>query len=113
MSGTTPSWANPQNGLADPAEAGLHLVGDAERADGSCPLVGRPEVARRHGEDAVAREDVVADQEPGLVSLLAQASEGVVDLAADAGCGVGGSERAGTADPRHPRLERRRAELLG
>ena len=32
MSGTTPSCANPQNGLADAPEAGLHLVGDAECA---------------------------------------------------------------------------------
>ena len=50
---------------------------------------------------------------PGSWPVLAQARERIVDLAADAGCGVGGSERARTADPRHPRLERRRAELLG
>ena len=44
---------------------------------------------------------------------VAQPGEGAVDLAADAGCGVGRSERGGAADPRHPRLERGRAELLG
>ena len=115
MSGTTSSWGqNPQTRSPSPAEAGLHLVGDASTADGPAHcVVGRPEVARRHGEDAVAREDVVADQSTtGPVAFLAQAGEPIVDLAADAGCGIGRSERAGAADPRHPRRERPRAELL-
>ena len=53
----------PPERLTDATEPGLHLVGDAERTDGARSCVGGPEVARRHGEDAVAREDVVADQE--------------------------------------------------
>ena len=67
--------------LPDAAEAGLHLVGDAERAGGAGPRIGRDEVAGRNREDAVAREDVVADQECRLVTRLAQLREGAVDLA--------------------------------
>ena len=43
----------------------------------------------------------------------AEPRECVVHLAGDAIRGVGGAERGGTADPCHPRLERRRPELLG
>ena len=47
------------------------------------------------------------------MSCRAQPGEGAVDLAADASRRVGRAERGGTADPRHPGLERGRAELLG
>ena len=99
--------------LADAAEPRLHLVGDAERARRAGAGVRGAEVAGRHGEDAVAREDVVADQERRPVTCLAQPGEGAVDLARDPLRGVAGAERGGAADPRHPRLERGRAELLG
>ena len=105
MSGTTPSWAKPQNAVADASEARLHLVGDTERSRRARLRVGGAQVAGRHGEDAVAREDVVADQQGGSMALAPEPCECVVDLAWHARCGVGCGERRAPADSGHPRLE--------
>ena len=99
--------------LADPPEARLHLVGDAQRPRRTGPLVRGAEVAGRYREDAVAREHVVADEQRRSVSFPTEKCESVIDLVRHAFGGVGGREGGGTSDPRHPRLECCRPELLG
>ena len=71
MSGTTPSWAKPQNAVptrpkpAWTSSARQSAPAARARASGA-------QVARRHGEDAVAREDAVADQQGRTVALAPQ-----------------------------------------
>ena len=113
MSGRTPSWAKPQNAVADPPEAGLHLVGEAEGAGGARARVGGAEVAGRNGEDPVAREDVVADSSAGSWPRPRSRAKASSTSPATRAAASGDAERGGAADSRHPRLERLRAELLG
>ena len=67
MSGTTPSWAKPQNASPTrPKPACTSSAMQSAPAARACSYAAA-QVAGRHGEDAVAREDVVADQEGRLV----------------------------------------------
>ena len=114
MSGTTPSCAKPQYASPDTAEAGLYLVGDAECAGGARSARTPREVAGRDGEDAVAREDVVADQEAPARVLPRRSRAKASSTSSATSCGgIRRAERRSSADPRDPGLERGRAELLG